>query len=70
MSGTDAVKMDRSNAVSPSQLTGYLAIQGFLQLVEHAVEILVGAALLVDLGDRVHDGSVVLATELASDLRE
>jgi hypothetical protein len=39
------------------------------QLVDGSVEIFVGAALLVDLCDRVHDRGVVLAAELTADLR-
>jgi len=42
--------------------------QGLHQFVDGAVEVFVGAALLVDLGDRVHHGGVVLASELAADL--
>jgi hypothetical protein len=37
------------------------------QLVDGAVQILVGAALLVDLRDRVHHGGVMLASELPPD---
>ena len=40
-------------------------VQLFLEFVESAVQILVGAALLVDLADGVHHRGVVLATELA-----
>src|ERR1035441_6232688 len=47
-----------------------LPVQQLLQLVEHAVQILVCAAQLVDLGDRVHHGGVVLVAELAADLRQ
>ncbi len=42
--------------------------EGFHQLVDGSIQVLVLAALLVDLGDGVHDGGVVLAAELAADL--
>ena len=44
--------------------------EGFHQLVYGAVEVLVGAALLVDFADGVHDRGVVLAAELTADLGE
>ncbi len=50
--------------------TADLLTQRLHQFVDGAVEIFVGAALLVDLADGVHDGGVVLAAELASDLGE
>ena len=49
---------------------GFGLAEGFHQLVYGAVEVLVVAALLVDLGDGVHDRGVVLAAELTADLRE
>jgi hypothetical protein len=47
-----------------------IAVQHILQLVQRAVQVLVGAALLVDLGNRVHHRGVVLVAELAADLRQ
>ena len=51
-----------------SRLIFVLSVQQLLQLVQRAVQVLVGAALLVDLGDRVHHRGVVLVAELAADL--
>ena len=42
-------------------------VQKILQLIDGAVQVLVGAALLVDLADGVHDRGVVLVAELAAD---
>ena len=47
-----------------------LAVELFQKLVDGAVKIFVGAALLVDLGDGVHDGGVVLVAELTADFRK
>jgi hypothetical protein len=44
--------------------------EGLHELVDGAVEVLVGAAGFVDFGDGVHDGGVVLAAELTADLGE
>ena len=48
-------------------LTRSLAVELFLQFVDGAVQVLVGAALLVDLADGVHHRGVVLVAKLAAD---
>ena len=52
------------------QMQSLLPVQQFLQLVERAMQVLVGAALLVDLADGVHHRGVVLVAELAADFRQ
>ena len=51
----------------PYSLALFLSVEEFLQLVQGAVQVLVGAALFVDLADGVHHGGVVLVAELAAD---
>ena len=46
-----------------------LSVQQILQLVQRPMQILVGAAQLVDLADRVHHCSVMLVAELPADFR-
>jgi len=45
-------------------------VQLLLELVECALQVLVCAAQLVDLGDGVHHRGVVLVAKLAADLRQ
>ena len=59
--GDDKPKSNRSRSASP--LT-----QRLHEFIDGAVEVFVGSALFVDLGDRVHDRGVVLAAELTADL--
>ena len=47
------------------EMDGGLA-EGLHEFVDGSVEVFVGSALLVDLGDRVHDRGVVLAAELTA----
>jgi hypothetical protein len=56
-----AVQRTSLGNVSPG--TPKLSRCGLQNLVDGAVEIFVGTALLIDLGDGMHHRSVVLATE-------
>ena len=47
-----------------------LPVKGFQQFIDGPVEILIGASLLIDLGNGVHHGSMVLTTKLTPDLRK
>jgi hypothetical protein len=48
----------------------FSTVEGLQKFIEGTVKILVGASLLIDLGNGMHDGGVVLASELPPDLRE
>src|SRR5258708_7691714 len=56
------------NSRDPLQVL--LSIQGLGQFIQQSVQILVRLPLLLNFVDRVHHGGVMLATELASNLRQ
>src|SRR5437667_12304533 len=51
-----------------SLIRGKLSLQRFSQFIQQPIQIFVALARFFDLVDRVHDGGVVLAAELAADL--
>jgi hypothetical protein len=61
--------VQKQNPLS-SWKTGRSTVESFREFIQQSIQIFVGLPLLVDLGDRMHHRGVVLAAELAADLRQ